>query len=162
MKSKEGNSKMVLISEEEASALFPEISKMETNIEYKVFEGEEFTADESLLSNLNDDFASVVRDMLATGHYRDGLDVSMFLREDLSIDLDKLALATQLSVKMLEAYTPEEDATLNVINLEGYFQKRGIQGNESQEKEEKTFLMRFITGEAMEESMNDTLIVKFI
>lgn len=135
---------------------------METNIEYRVFEGEEFPVDESLLSNLKEDFAPIVRDMLATGHYRDGLDVSMFLRDDLSIDLDKLALATQLSVKMLEAASPEEDATLNVINLEGYFQKRGIQDNEPQKKEEKTFIMRFITGEAMEESMNDTLIVKFI
>lgn len=137
-------------------------NRMETKVDFIVFEGEGFSADESLLVNLSPDYVPLVREMMTAGFYRDGLDVSKFLREDLSINLELLALAVTLCVLMLEAATPETDATLNLIGLDKYYENRGITGQELREREERTFLLSFITGEAMEASKNDTLVVKYV
>lgn len=135
---------------------------METNITTIVFEGEGFPVDESLLINLNPEFVELVKEMMYSGHYQNGLDVSKFLREDLSINLDKLSLACALSTIALESKNAEEDSTLNLIGLDKYFEIRGILGNERQMREERTFLIGFISAEAMEASRNDTLVVKYV
>lgn len=134
---------------------------MLVNMDYVVFEGEGFPVDDPLTKNLKEDEAKLAKQMMASGHYQNGLDVSKFLDPDLSVDISRLALATILAVRMLES-SSDNDVTLNVINLDKYFEARGIAGDEKQEREEKIFLMTFISGEAMEASNCDTLVVKFI
>jgi hypothetical protein len=136
---------------------------MDTRINYEVFDGEEnFPVDESLLDNITEEQRQLLREMMQSGYYIDGLDVSRFLREDLTINLEKLELATTLAVTALEANSPEEDVTLKLRGLDVYYEDRGITGDESREREERTFLLTFISSIASEASKNDTLIVKYV
>lgn len=135
---------------------------MDTNINYKVFEGDGFFVDVNLLDGLNHEERQVWIEAMNSGHYANGIDVSKFLREDLSINLEKLELATTLAVKALEFNSPKEDITLNLINLQKYYDIRGITGNEKQEREERTFLLGFVSAIASEASVRDTLVVKFV
>ena len=134
---------------------------METKVNTIVFDGDGYQVDNSLLSNLSEEYSSIVKEMMLSGHYQDGIDISKFLNIDLSIDIEKLALATVLSVIALEAKTPDNDATLLIKGFDTYCSIRGITDNERKIREEKIFILAFITGEAMEASHNDTLVVKY-
>jgi hypothetical protein len=129
---------------------------VETNIDYKVFEGSGFPVDENLLENITEEHRQLFREAMVSGHYIDGIDVSRFLREDLSINLEKLAVTS------LEANSPKEDVTLKLRNLSEYYSLRGIAGEEKQEREERTFLLTFVSSVAGEASVRDTLVVKFV
>jgi hypothetical protein len=136
---------------------------MNSNIKYQVFEGEGFPLVESLLENITHEQRQLLKEMMLSGHFiKDGLDVSRFLKEDLSINLEKLELATTLTVIAMEANSPEDDVTLNLYNLETYYETRGISGKEKKEREERTFLLGFISSVAAEASKRDTLVVKFV
>lgn len=135
---------------------------METNIKYKVFEGGGFFVDPNLLDGLNYDEREIWIEAMNSGHYADGIDVSKFLREDLTINLEKLELVVTLAVKALEFNSPKEDITLNLINLNKYYEIRGVVDNEKQGREERTFLLGFISAIASEASVRDTLVVKFV
>lgn len=134
---------------------------MEVGINYIVFEGNGFPMDESLINNLGEDETKLVKEMMVSGYYQDGLDISKFLESDLTVAISKLALATTLAVHMLEANS-NQDITLFVRNLEEYFKLRNVNDDEKQKREEKLFLMTFITREALEASKCDTLVVKFV
>ena len=135
---------------------------METKINYKVFEGEGFPVDESLLDNITEEQRQLFREAMYSGYYVDGIDVSKFLREDLTINLEKLELATTLAVTALESNSPEEDVTLKLRNLDEYYEIRNIKGQEKKEREERTFLLAFISSTASEASTRDTLVIKFV
>jgi hypothetical protein len=134
---------------------------LDTSIKYKVFEPGDLPVNENLLQNMTVLQIEQARDMMTGGFYSDGLVVSKFIRPDLTINLEKLEFAVTLSVNMLEANT-EEDVTLNLKGLEDYYQVRGIAGNAKQEREERTFLLGFVTAVASEASKNDTLEVKYV
>ncbi len=135
---------------------------MDTRVKYKVFEGEGFPSDESLLENITEEERQLFRDAMESGHYIDGIDVSRFLNTDLTINLEKLEFAVTLAVTALEANSPKEDVTLKLRNLEEYYSLRGISGEEKQEREERTFLLTFISSVASNVSVRDTLVVKFV
>lgn len=135
---------------------------METQVNYLVFEGDGFPVDENLLENITEEQRQLFRECMQSGHYIDGLDVSKFLREDLTINLEKLELAVILAVTALEANSPKDDITLKLRNLEEYYTVRNIKGNEKQEREERTFLLTFISSAASNSSERDTLTVKFV
>jgi len=134
---------------------------METNLKYKVFEGSGYFVEPKLLTNITQEKRELWIECMNSGHYSNGIDVSKFLKEDLSINLEKLELAVTLAVTALEANSPDEDITLNLINLNEYYRLRGIEGNLGKEREERTFLLGFISSLAGEASNRDTLIVKF-
>lgn len=135
---------------------------MESKVDYKVFEGEGFPADEALLENITENNRQLFREAMESGYYIDGIDVARFLREDLSINLEKLELCTSLAVTSLEANSPSEDITLKLRNLEEYYHLRGITGDEKQQREERTFILTFVSSIASEASVRDTLVVKFV
>jgi hypothetical protein len=135
---------------------------METNINYKVFEGSGFPVNEALLDNITEEQRQLFREAMISGHYVDGIDVAKFLREDLTINLEKLELATILTVTALESNSPDDDVTLNLTNLDEYYHKRNVKNDEKKEREERTFLLSFVSSVASEASTRDTLIVKFV
>ncbi len=135
---------------------------METNIKYKVFEPAGFPVESRLLENITEHDRVLVREMMESGHYVDGIDVSLFLNEDLSINLEKLELAVTLAVKTLEANSPDDDITLKLRNLDTYYENRNIRGMDKQEREERTFLLGYISAVAAEASVRDTLEVKYV
>lgn len=139
-----------------------ETDKMEININDVIFQSEGFPVENRLLNNISEDKRKLTRQMMESGHYIDGLDVSRFLREDLSINLELLELAVTLAVESLEANSPYDDITLKLRNLDEYYNLRGISDNEKQQREEKTFLLGFISSAAIEASQRDTLEVKFV
>ena len=134
---------------------------MDTNIGYMVFEPDNYPVDESLLDNVTEEQRKLMREMMASGVYLNGLYVWRFLNTDLSINLEKLELAVILAVTMLEANS-DEDVTLNLRGLDDYYKLRGITGNEKQEREERTFILTFVSAIASEASRNDTLQVKYV
>lgn len=141
---------------------------MDTNIQYKVFEpiegenpSDEFPVDENLLNGVTEEQRQLLREMMYTGHYQDGLDISRFLREDSTINLEKLELATILAVTSLEANS-EDDATLNLRGLDKYYIIRNIAGDSKKEREERTFILGFVSAIASEASKRDTLVVKYV
>src|SRR5512147_3252716 len=107
---------------------------METNIDYKVFEGGGYPVDENLLENITEEQRQLFIECMKSGHYIDGIDISRFLREDLSINLEKLELAVILAVTALESNSPQEDVTLKLRNLQEYYSLRGISGDLEQER----------------------------
>lgn len=135
---------------------------MDTNVDYKVFEGEEGEENHNLLDGLNFDERAVWSEAMKSGHYIDGIVVPKFLEADLTINLEKLELAVTLAVKALEANSPSDDITLNLRGLKEYYELRGISGNESKEREERTFILGFVSSIASEASERDTLIVKYV
>ena len=135
---------------------------METNVNYKVFEGEGFPVEDRLLENTTYEQRQLVEEMMKSGYYIDGLDVSRFLRDDLTINLERLELAVTLAVEALEANAGDEDATLKLRNLDEYYSIRQIAGNPAKEREERTFLLGFISSVAAEASTRDTLQIKYV
>ncbi len=135
---------------------------MDTEVKYLVFEGEGFPVEQSMLDNVPYEQRDLVRELMESGYYIDGLDIPRFLREDLTINLEKLELATTLAVIALEANSPVEDVTLKLRNLDDYFTTRGVNGIEFREREEKTFILGFVSSAAAEASTRDTLVVKFV
>lgn len=135
---------------------------MDTKVNYEVFEGDGFPIEERLLNNITHEVRVLVKEMMKSGHYIDGLDVSRFLRADLTINLEKLELATMLAIKALEANSQEEDVTLKLRNLKEYYKLRNIAGDEKKEREERTFLLGFISSVAGEASVRDTLEIKYV
>lgn len=132
---------------------------MEVNMDFDLFIGDGFNVNEDLLTNLHKDEQDLLRSIMASGHYTEkGLDISKFLREDLSIDLEKLELAVITLVHAMEI-NHEEDVTLTVFGLEDYYSFRGIVENEKQRKEEKNFILIFISKIALNESIRDTFKV---
>lgn len=135
---------------------------MEQKIRYEVFEGEGFPVEAGMTENITFEQRKLLKEMMQSGHYQDGIMVHKFLREDLSINLEKLELAVTLVVTSLEANSPNEDVTLNLRGLDEYYAQRGIAGNEKKEREERTFLLGFISSVASEASVRDTLLVKYV
>lgn len=136
---------------------------MEANVEYIVFEGKGFPVDESLLENITEEHRILVREMMQSGFLTDkGIDVSRFLREDKTINLELLELAVTLTVLAKEANSTDDDITLNLWALDIYYEFRGISGNEDKKREERTFLLGFVSATASEASSRDTLVVKYV
>lgn len=132
---------------------------MDINMDYDLFVGEGFEVQEELLKNLHESEMLLLKRIMESGHYtKTGLDMSKFLRDDLSIDLDKLELAVVTLVHSMEI-NQEDDATLNVVGMDEYYSLRKITGNERQCKEEKNFVLTFISRVAMNESIRDTFQV---
>lgn len=134
---------------------------METNISYAVFEWGDYPVKEELLDHMTEEYRQLARNMMSSGYYVDGLYIWKFLNTDLTINLEKLELAVILAVTMLESNS-EEDVTLNLRGLDDYYKARGIEGNEKQEREERTFILTFVSAIASEASKNDTLQVRYI
>jgi len=132
-----------------------------TDIKHNVFGDGEFPVDESILDNITEEQRQLVRGMMKSGYYRDGIHLSSFLREDLTINLELLELAVTLSIIASEANS-DLDVTLKLRGLEEYYQKRGVLGNPKQENEERIFMLGFVTAIAAEASKNDTLEVKYV
>lgn len=135
---------------------------MDTNLNYKVFEGDGFPVEEPLLDGLNYEQRQLSTEMQKSGHYNNGLWVDKFLREDLSINLEKLELAVTLIVTSLESNAGDTDITLELRGLDRYYERRGIVGDAKAEREERMFLIGFISTIAGEASTRDTLQVKFV
>lgn len=134
---------------------------MDTNLEFLVFEGEGGAIDEKLLDNLTVEDSKLVKEMMVSSHYNDGIVIPRFLREDLTINLEKLELAVSLAVKALEANS-STDITLNLVGLQEYFFLRGILGDDEKERQERTFILGFVSAIASEASLRDTLVVKYV
>ena len=134
---------------------------IDTNLKISVFGDGEGVPDESLLNNITEEQRQLAREMMKSEHYSDGIYIPKFLREDLSINLEKLEFAVTLSVIMLES-SSEEDVTLKLRGLSEYYLIRGILGNEKQERTERTFILGFVTSVAAEASERDTLEVKYV
>ena len=132
-----------------------------TNVNYEVFGEGNYPADESLLNNLTFEQAKLAREMMTSGVYINGLYVWRFINSDLTINLEKLEFAVTLAVQMLEANS-EQDITLKLRGLEDYYKVRGIENDEKRQREERTFLLGFITSVAAEASSRDTLEVKYV
>lgn len=139
-----------------------EVKTIAVNVNDVVFISEGFPVETRLLNNITEEKRKLVRQMMESGHYIDGLDVSRFLNEDLSINLEKLELAVILAVTALEANSPDDDVTLKLRNLDEYYNLRGIKGMEKNEREERTFLLGFISSIASETSTKDTLEIKYV
>lgn len=132
---------------------------MDINMDYDLFVGEGFEVQEELLKNLHESEMLLLKRIMESGHHtKTGLDMSKFLRGDLSIDLDKLELAVVTIVHSMEINL-EDDATLNVCGMKEYYSLRGITDNEKQCREEKIFILTFISRVAMNESIRDTFRV---
>lgn len=131
-----------------------------TNVKISVFGAGNEPSDESLLENITEEQRQLAREMMKSGHYQDGIYIPKFLRDDLSINLEKLEFAVTLSMIMLEANS-EEDVTLQLKGLKEYYLIRGILGDEKQERTERTFILGFVTSVAAEASDRDTLQVKY-
>jgi hypothetical protein len=132
---------------------------MDINMDFDLFIGEGFEVQEKLLENLHEAEQLLLKSIMVSGHYTEtGLNMSKFLRDDLSIDLDKLELAVATLVHAMEINL-EDDATLNVTGMTEYYSLRNITGNEKQCKEEKNFILTFISRVAMNESIRDTFQV---
>lgn len=133
---------------------------MDINMDFDLFVGEGFEVQEKLLKNLHESEMLLLKSIMESGHYtKTGLDMSKFLRDDLSIDLDKLELATATLVHSMEINL-EDDATIAICGMKDYYSLRGIIDNESQCKEEKSFILMFISRVAMNESIRDTIQVE--
>lgn len=133
-----------------------------SNINYVVFEGDGFPVDKSLLDNITYEQRQLLTEMMESGHYQGGIMVDKFLRNDWSINLEKLELAVTLIVTALEANSPDKDVTLSLKGLNNYYSLRNIAGNLDKEREERTFLLGFISSIAGEASKRDTLVVKYV
>jgi hypothetical protein len=132
---------------------------MDINMDFDLFAGDGFEVQQELLSNLPSTEQYLLTGMMTSGHYTEtGLNMSKFLRDDLSIDLEKLELAVATLVHAMEINL-EDDATLNICGMDGYYSLRGIVDNEKQIKEEKSFILAFISRVAMNESVRDTIHV---
>lgn len=136
---------------------------VDTSISFEVFGrgAGDYPVDESLLENITELERKQARDMMSSGHYIDGLYIWQFLNADLTINLEKLEFAVSLAVRMLEANS-EDDVTLKLRGLDDYYEVRGISENEKQQREERTFLLGFISAVASEASRRDTLEVKYV
>lgn len=134
---------------------------MDVKIYDVVFMGEGFPIIDSLLVGSEGSSLELLKELMQSGHFTvDGLDISKFLREDLSINLEKLELAVHIVVEAMEKAW-EDDPTIAIFNLEKYFELRNIQENEASKREEKTFILGFVSAVAMEASTRDTLIVRY-
>lgn len=134
---------------------------METVVNYLAFEGDGGEVDPNLLENITYEQRKLVEEMMRSGYYQDGIWIDKCLEQDLTINLEKLELAVSLSVMALEANS-QDDITLKLRGLDQYYKFRGIEGNEKQEREERTFILGFVTSIAAEASERDTLEVKFV
>ena len=134
---------------------------MESSIKFLVFEGEGGEVDPNLLENITFEQRQLVEEMMRSGYYQDGIWINKYLEQDLTINLEKLELAVNLAVLALEANS-EEDITLKLRGLDQYYKFRGIEGNEKQQREERTFILGFASSIAAEASERDTLEVKFV
>lgn len=132
-----------------------------TDISYSVFGDGDFPVDETLLDNLTYNERGLAREMMSSGFYQNGLIIYKFLRQDNSINLELLELATTISVKMLEGNS-KLDVTLNLRGLEFYNLARGISDSEKQMREERIFILGFVSAIAAEASRNDTLNVAYV
>ena len=65
------------------------------------------------------------------------VDISSFLRGDLSLNLELLEVAIEF---ILEKYN-----SITITNINSYYAVRGIHGDDSQAKEEKNFILSFIS-----------------
>lgn len=134
---------------------------VDTDINFSVFGEGDFPIEDGLLNRLTENQRNLAIEMMKSGHYTDGLYIPIFLRDDRTINLEKLELAVTLSVVMLET-SQDGDATLKLRGLKDYYNLRGITGNEKLERQERTFLLGFVSSVASEASRNDTLIVKYV
>jgi hypothetical protein len=134
---------------------------VDTNVNYDVFGRGFEPVDDSLLENITEEQRQQARAMMLSGHYQCGIYLPMFVREDLTINLEKLEFAVTLAVTMLEANI-EDDITLQLRGLEDYYILRKVDKNKKQEREERTFLLGFISSVASEASKRDTLEVKYV
>jgi hypothetical protein len=135
---------------------------MDTKLNTKVFYGDGYDIDESLLDNITYEQRELLKEMMTSGHYSDGINIHKFLVDDYTINLEKLELAVTLAVTALEANSPDEDVTLKLRNLDFYYKTRGIVGDEAKEREERTFILGFVSSIASEVSTRDTLVVKYV
>lgn len=80
--------------------------------------------------------------------------IEKFLKEDLSINLEKLELAVTLAIRWIETNTKFDDPlSLYIGGLNRYFNIRGIQENFSQKKEEFYFIRGFVKAIAENETI---------
>ncbi len=131
-----------------------------TDINFSVFGHGDFPVEEGLLDGLTENQRNLAREMMQSGHYVGGIYIPAFLDREKTIQLEKLELAVTLAVKMLES-SSKEDATLLLRGLDDYYIQRGIKGNAKLERQERTFVLGFISSVASEASERDTLVIKY-
>lgn len=91
------------------------------------------------------------------------IDISQFLFDDLTIDLEKLTYVTSETVRFLEEKATDDDVTLSLHGLEEYFKLRNVpEDNEKQRREEKIFILSFVSAVAAEHSVRDTIQVGYV
>lgn len=93
-------------------------------------------------------------DAMFLGDYYDGhsIDISKFLRPDLSINLEKLELAISLAIEFLETNTQKNPLQLGIRNITQYCELRGIENNPKQINEEYNFIKNFMQAVASNEA----------
>jgi hypothetical protein len=85
--------------------------------------------------------------------YSSYLDISKFLRPDLSINLELLEIAISLLVEFLTVYLDyDTPISIGIRGIDKYYELRGIIDNEKQKKEEYYFIRGFIKSFAQTET----------
>lgn len=99
-------------------------------------------------------FQELIIQMVWGGFFGNGtIFIDKFLREDLSINLEKLELAVILAVRYLESKTAfHEPIFIQIGGIEKYYELRGIQDKPLNKKEEYYFIRGFMQAVAENES----------
>ena len=131
---------------------------MKTNIQYEsIFPRENESPDGEFVPfpNTDEERYYLFHTMYWGGYFnRESLDISKFLREDLSINLERLEIAVSLIVEYLEAVTPFDDVLrLWISGIDKYYFLRNITDKPHNQKEEFYFIRHFIQAVADNESV---------
>lgn len=139
---------------------------MEINLHNIVFEQQDDfpKSDVVLPKDIDVEREYIMRQFLQSGYFFDEtLYIDKFLREDKSIDIEKLELAISLAVEYLEFSSKFKNPIY--VKLEGmgrYIQSRGIEGNPKKIYEESGFISGFCQAVADEESKHKKFIILYI
>jgi len=85
-------------------------------------------------------------------HY--GLDISKFLREDYSLNLELLEFA-------IASLINDGADVIEIVNLEWYYKMRGIEFNDDYRREERVFILGFCSSVAQELSNNGDVRIRY-
>lgn len=83
-----------------------------------------------------------------------GLNISLYLNSDLSINLEKLEFAI--------SYMVERTNVIQINGMDFYYKLRGIELNNKQRTEENNFILQFCTAVANEFSERGPIVVVFL
>lgn len=110
----------------------------------------------AIFTDIFDEDTNILLSEMFWGGWFNGstLFIEKFLKEDLSINLEKLELAVTLAIRWIETTTKFDDPlSLYIGGLNRYFNIRGIQENFSQKKEEFYFIRGFVKAIAENETI---------